>query len=70
MRSNLRIEGTSRQRRPTFDRSAQERRSAVPVALRAPAPGQCERWALRRNRLARRHKVVRMPGEFVLTTTS
>lgn len=28
-----------------FERSAQQRRRWVPVALRAPAPGHCERWA-------------------------
>jgi hypothetical protein len=28
-----------------IDRSAQELRSWVPVALRAPAPGHAERWA-------------------------
>jgi hypothetical protein len=28
-----------------FDRSAQRHRRWVPVALRAPAPGQCKRWA-------------------------
>jgi hypothetical protein len=30
---------------PGFDRSAQELRFWVPVALRAPMPGQPERWA-------------------------
>jgi hypothetical protein len=30
---------------PRFDRSAQRRCRWVPVALRAPAPGQPERWA-------------------------
>jgi hypothetical protein len=30
---------------PGFDRNAQELRSWVPVARRAPAPGQPERWA-------------------------
>jgi hypothetical protein len=30
---------------PGFDRSAQKLRFWVPVALRAPAPGQPERWA-------------------------
>jgi len=30
---------------PAIDRSAQQRgRCWVPVALRAPAPGHCERW--------------------------
>lgn len=28
-----------------FDRSAQRRRRWVPVALRAPAPGQAQRYA-------------------------
>ena len=32
---------------PGFDRSAQKLRFWVPVALRAPAPGQLERWASR-----------------------
>ena len=32
----------------TFDRSAKQRsRCLVPVTLRVPAPGQCERWAFR-----------------------
>ena len=30
-----------------MNRSAKERRSLVPVALRAPAPGYAQRWALR-----------------------
>jgi hypothetical protein len=33
---------------PGFDRSPQKLRFGVPVALRAPAPGQPERWALPR----------------------
>ena len=32
---------------PAIDRSAQRRRRWVPVALRAPAPGHCERYAAR-----------------------
>ena len=30
---------------PQFEGSAEERRSSVPVALRAPAPPQPQRWA-------------------------
>ena len=38
---------------PAIDRSAQRQRRWVPVALRAPAPGHCERWTS--SERARRH---------------
>ena len=42
---------------PGFDRSAQELRSWVPGALRAPAPGYARRWA------SRKYAVLRLPDE-------
>jgi hypothetical protein len=36
----------------TFDRSAKRQRRSVPVTLRVPAPGQCERWALLMRQIA------------------